>query len=155
MTQLVCYTAVFSVVTRGTLRDDTKNGCVVDYDTAPLKAIGFKPCLLLGDSMGMMSLSILFMLERDNGALSIGRLLKLDRKNEMITKGLWHFLPVLRRAGRFPLLWACLPSVSKVLDQRSCCPSQLQAPLLPRLKKYNRLFILCKLTSLNSLITNE
>ena len=32
---LVCYTAVFGVVTqhssRGTLRDDTKNGCVGDY----------------------------------------------------------------------------------------------------------------------------
>ena len=31
---LVCYTAVFSVVTQrwgGALRDDTKNGCVVDY----------------------------------------------------------------------------------------------------------------------------
>ena len=39
---LVCYTAVFSVVTQGfspqtlwggTLRDDTKNGCVADYST--------------------------------------------------------------------------------------------------------------------------
>ena len=33
---LVCYTAVFSVVTQrsswgGALRDDTKNGCVADY----------------------------------------------------------------------------------------------------------------------------
>ena len=29
---LVCYTAVFSVVTwGGALRDDTKNGCVADY----------------------------------------------------------------------------------------------------------------------------
>ena len=31
---LVCYTAVFSVVTQrsgGVLRDDTKNGCVADY----------------------------------------------------------------------------------------------------------------------------
>ena len=33
---IVCYTAVFSVVTQrsswgGTLRDDTKNGCVADY----------------------------------------------------------------------------------------------------------------------------
>ena len=27
---LVCYTAVFSVVTRGALRDDTKKGCVAD-----------------------------------------------------------------------------------------------------------------------------
>ena len=27
---LVCYTAVFSVVTRGALRDDAKNGCVAD-----------------------------------------------------------------------------------------------------------------------------
>ena len=28
---VVCYTAVFSVVTqRGALRDDTKNGCVAD-----------------------------------------------------------------------------------------------------------------------------
>ena len=35
--QLVCYTAVFSVV--GMIwesRDDTKNGCVVDYNTAAL-----------------------------------------------------------------------------------------------------------------------
>ena len=35
---VVCYTAVFSVVTQrsswgGALRDDTKNGCVADYDT--------------------------------------------------------------------------------------------------------------------------
>ena len=33
--RLVCYTAVFSVVTQrcfpGALRDDTKNGCVADY----------------------------------------------------------------------------------------------------------------------------
>ena len=33
--ELVCYTAVFSVVTQrcsgGALRDDTKNGCVADY----------------------------------------------------------------------------------------------------------------------------
>ena len=35
--QLVCYTAVFRVVTQrssplgGALRDDTKNGCVADY----------------------------------------------------------------------------------------------------------------------------
>ena len=31
---VVCYTAVFSVITQrvgGALRDDTKNGCVVDY----------------------------------------------------------------------------------------------------------------------------
>ena len=28
---LVCYTAVFRVVTQGALRDDTKNGCVADY----------------------------------------------------------------------------------------------------------------------------
>ena len=28
---IVCYTAVFSVVTGGALRDDTKNGCVADY----------------------------------------------------------------------------------------------------------------------------
>ena len=28
--KLVCYTAVFSVVTQGALRDDTKNGCVAD-----------------------------------------------------------------------------------------------------------------------------
>ena len=28
--QIVCYTAVFSVVTQGALRDDSKNGCVVD-----------------------------------------------------------------------------------------------------------------------------
>ena len=32
---IVCYTAVFSVVTQrlggGALRDDTKNGCVADY----------------------------------------------------------------------------------------------------------------------------
>ena len=30
---VVCYTAVFSVVTQwgGALRDDTKNGCVADY----------------------------------------------------------------------------------------------------------------------------
>ena len=27
---LVCYTAVFSVVTQGALRDDTKNSCVAD-----------------------------------------------------------------------------------------------------------------------------
>ena len=36
MATLVCYTAVFSVVTQhsqwgGALRDDTKNGCVADY----------------------------------------------------------------------------------------------------------------------------
>ena len=35
---LVCYTAVFSVVTQrshgGALRDDTKNGCVADYQRA-------------------------------------------------------------------------------------------------------------------------
>ena len=33
--RLVCYTAVFSVITQrssgGALRDDTKNGCVADY----------------------------------------------------------------------------------------------------------------------------
>ena len=30
--KLVCYTAVFSVVTqRSSLRDDSKNGCVADY----------------------------------------------------------------------------------------------------------------------------
>ena len=28
---LVCYTAVFRVVTQRSLRDDTKNGCVADY----------------------------------------------------------------------------------------------------------------------------
>ena len=28
---IVCYTAVFSVVTHGALRDDAKNGCVADY----------------------------------------------------------------------------------------------------------------------------
>ena len=37
--QLVCYTAVFSVVTQRwgeALRDDTKNGCVADYPVAQL-----------------------------------------------------------------------------------------------------------------------
>ena len=38
---LVCYTAVFSVVTQrswgGTLRDDTKNGCVADYLSVDIK----------------------------------------------------------------------------------------------------------------------
>ena len=29
-TSIVCYTAVFRVVTQGALRDDTKNGCVAD-----------------------------------------------------------------------------------------------------------------------------
>ena len=29
-TSIVCYTAVFSVVTQGALRDGTKNGCVAD-----------------------------------------------------------------------------------------------------------------------------
>ena len=29
-TSIVCYTAVFSVVTQGALRDDAKNGCVAD-----------------------------------------------------------------------------------------------------------------------------
>ena len=33
---LVCYTAVFSVVTQCSLRDDTKNGCVADYVRASL-----------------------------------------------------------------------------------------------------------------------
>ena len=37
---VVCYTAVFSVVTQlsspGALRDDTKNGCVADYITMVL-----------------------------------------------------------------------------------------------------------------------
>ena len=37
---LVCYTAVFSVVTQRewgeTLRDDPKNGCVADYYSVPL-----------------------------------------------------------------------------------------------------------------------
>ena len=28
--KIVCYTAVFSVVTQGSLRDDSKNGCVAD-----------------------------------------------------------------------------------------------------------------------------
>ena len=28
---VVCYTAVFSVVTQRSVRDDTKNGCVADY----------------------------------------------------------------------------------------------------------------------------
>ena len=37
MNVVVCYTAVFSVVTQhsspgGTLRDDTKKGCVADYE---------------------------------------------------------------------------------------------------------------------------
>ena len=38
VSHVVCYTAVFSVVTQrsswgGTLRDDTKNGCVADYES--------------------------------------------------------------------------------------------------------------------------
>ena len=38
--KVVCYTAVFSVVTQrfsplGVLRDDTKNGCVADYIKGP------------------------------------------------------------------------------------------------------------------------
>ena len=44
---LVCYTAVFNVVTQrssphlweGALRDDTKNGCVADYDGVGLIAV--------------------------------------------------------------------------------------------------------------------
>ena len=36
--RLVCYTAVFSVVTQCSfLRDDTKNGCVADYGSVWLK----------------------------------------------------------------------------------------------------------------------
>ena len=43
---LVCYTAVFSVVTQwgGALRDDTKNGCVADYVNLAL----FSNCLKTG-----------------------------------------------------------------------------------------------------------
>ena len=41
--RLVCYTAVFSVVT---LRDDdTKNGCVADYPPSPLRKFSNIPSL--------------------------------------------------------------------------------------------------------------
>ena len=42
---LVCYTAVFSVVTQrgGALRDDTKNGCVADYPVPPIACIAAGP----------------------------------------------------------------------------------------------------------------
>ena len=55
MTFLVCYTAVFSVVTqrswRGALRDDSKNGCVADYDfpgrtVRVAKKNGYQNCML-------------------------------------------------------------------------------------------------------------
>ena len=44
---LVCYTAVFSVVTQyssweETLRDDTKNGCVADYGAADKREISLR-----------------------------------------------------------------------------------------------------------------
>ena len=45
---LVCYTAVFSVVTQrssppGALRDDTKNGCVADYQNMREEHASRKP----------------------------------------------------------------------------------------------------------------
>ena len=54
---LVCYTAVFSVVTQcswgGALRDDTKNGCVADYKIF----FGSKACrmMLLLDKLTTLS----------------------------------------------------------------------------------------------------
>ena len=46
MKLLVCYTAVFSVVTQWgrALRDDTKNGCVADYEiVAPSLVMTLEP----------------------------------------------------------------------------------------------------------------
>ena len=45
-TRLVCYTAVFSVVTQrwgGALRDDTKNGCVTRKRTSSTGRYGAPP----------------------------------------------------------------------------------------------------------------
>ena len=43
LSQVVCYTAVFSVVTQSSLHDDTKNGCVADYISGYTRLISLTP----------------------------------------------------------------------------------------------------------------